>query len=187
MPLQSATLWLLLAPYSRGVIVPTSGLPPPWNPFSAFGAQPRMASAIVAARVLGGATVLPVMEEVGTHKPTATGRPSQGHSCTWIGTGATCSELPDAHRRGDSATLTDRLLVCLHLLVCRAALYWCTTRGGTVVLPFPATGRCTHACASLLTPAPWKHLWAWSLRCYLIPHCASLWCRAIHCCVRCRS
>jgi hypothetical protein len=61
---QSAALWIFLAPYSRGVIVPLSTLPAPWNPFEAFRDQRNTAWAIVAARVVGGATILPVMEEV---------------------------------------------------------------------------------------------------------------------------
>ena len=61
---QSAALWILLAPYSRGLIVPLSNLPAPWNPFDAFTDRQSTAWAIVAVRVVGGATVLPVMEEV---------------------------------------------------------------------------------------------------------------------------
>ena len=61
---QSAALWILLAPYSRGLIVPLSTLPAPWNPFDAFTDRQDTARAIVAVRVVGGATVLPVMEEV---------------------------------------------------------------------------------------------------------------------------
>jgi hypothetical protein len=61
---QSAALWIFLAPYSRGVIVPLSTLPAPWNPFDAFRDQQNTARAIVAVRVVGGATILPMMEEV---------------------------------------------------------------------------------------------------------------------------
>lgn len=61
---QSAALWVFLAPYSRGLIVPLSNLPSPWNPFEAFRDQHNTARAMVAARMIGGSTVLPVMEEV---------------------------------------------------------------------------------------------------------------------------
>ena len=55
---------MMLAPYSRGLIVPLSRIPAPWNPFEAFRDEQNTARAIVAIRVIGGATILPVMEEV---------------------------------------------------------------------------------------------------------------------------
>ena len=61
---QGAVLWVFLAPLSRGLVVPLSNLPSPWNPFEAFRDQQNIARAIVAARMIGGSTVLPVMEEV---------------------------------------------------------------------------------------------------------------------------
>lgn len=61
---QGAALWLFMAQHCRGMIVPLSSLPPPWNPFEAFQDEHKAACAIVAVRIVGGATVLPTMEEV---------------------------------------------------------------------------------------------------------------------------
>ena len=58
--MQSAAVCLVLAPHSRGLIVPEAKLPPPWNPHDAF-AEPKYRWGIIAARVLASATVLPLM------------------------------------------------------------------------------------------------------------------------------